>query len=109
MAQSPGDTLLKPLRLPGEANLANLLIKVLLGVLTVLTWWNLRMLFICLPDTPETEGLIGEREISLLPPGAVIVNVGRPLLAAHGCLALVPAVGFCGRRRHRSNTDMEVW
>ncbi|CAE7677178.1 serA, partial [Symbiodinium pilosum] len=35
------------------------------------------MLFICLPDTPETEGLIGEREISLLPPGAVIVNVGR--------------------------------
>ncbi|CAE6971816.1 gyaR [Symbiodinium natans] len=36
-----------------------------------------QMLFICLPDTAETEGLIGEREISLLPPGSVIVNVGR--------------------------------
>ncbi|OLQ07111.1 Glyoxylate reductase [Symbiodinium microadriaticum] len=36
-----------------------------------------QMLFICLPDTPETEGLIGEKEITLLPPGSVIVNVGR--------------------------------
>ncbi|CAJ1431794.1 unnamed protein product [Effrenium voratum] len=36
-----------------------------------------QMLFICLPDTPETAGLIGDKELSLLPPGAVIVNVGR--------------------------------
>ena len=43
---------------------------------------NPRMLFICLPDTAETEGLVGDREISLLPEGAVIVNVGRALLAA---------------------------
>jgi phosphoglycerate dehydrogenase-like enzyme len=35
------------------------------------------VLIICLPQTPETTGLIGERELALLPPGAVLVNVGR--------------------------------
>jgi len=34
-------------------------------------------LLICLPLTPETEGLIGARELALLPPGAVLVNIGR--------------------------------
>ena len=34
-------------------------------------------LIICLPHTPETEALIGEKELALLPPGAVLVNVGR--------------------------------
>jgi phosphoglycerate dehydrogenase-like enzyme len=32
---------------------------------------------ICLPHTPETTGLIGARELALLPPQAVLVNVGR--------------------------------
>jgi len=31
----------------------------------------------CLPLTPETEGLIGAAELALLPPDAVLVNVGR--------------------------------
>lgn len=30
-----------------------------------------------LPDTPETAGLMGEREFALLPDGALLVNVGR--------------------------------
>ncbi len=34
-------------------------------------------LLICLPHTPETDGLIGEKELALLPPRAVLVNVGR--------------------------------
>lgn len=34
-------------------------------------------LIICLPHTPETEGLIGEEELALLPRDAVLVNVGR--------------------------------
>lgn len=34
-------------------------------------------LLICLPLTPETEGLIGERELDLLPPSCVLVNVAR--------------------------------
>ncbi|MGD1996286.1 MAG: NAD(P)-dependent oxidoreductase [Anaerolineae bacterium] len=35
------------------------------------------VLMICLPHTPETEGLIGEEELALLPADAVLVNVGR--------------------------------
>lgn len=34
-------------------------------------------LILCLPHTPETACIIGEHELSLLPPGAVLVNVGR--------------------------------
>jgi phosphoglycerate dehydrogenase-like enzyme len=34
-------------------------------------------LVICLPHTPETDGLIGERELARLPEGAVLVNVAR--------------------------------
>jgi phosphoglycerate dehydrogenase-like enzyme len=34
-------------------------------------------LIICLPHTPETSGLIGAEELSLLPAGAILVNVGR--------------------------------
>lgn len=35
------------------------------------------VLFIALPLTHETEGLIGQRELALLPPKSVLVNVGR--------------------------------
>jgi phosphoglycerate dehydrogenase-like enzyme len=35
------------------------------------------VLFVCLPHTPETTGLVGEVELDLLPPSAVLVNVGR--------------------------------
>jgi phosphoglycerate dehydrogenase-like enzyme len=34
-------------------------------------------LLICLPHTPETDGLIGKDELNLLPAEAVLVNVGR--------------------------------
>lgn len=36
-----------------------------------------RVLMICAPLTDETKGMIGEKEIALLPPEAVIINVGR--------------------------------
>lgn len=32
---------------------------------------------ICLPHTPETDGLLGAAELALLPDGAVLVNIGR--------------------------------
>lgn len=32
------------------------------------------------PHTPDTEGLIGARELALLPPGAIVVNIGRGAL-----------------------------
>lgn len=34
-------------------------------------------LIICLPHTPETTGLIGQRELDLMPPHAILVNIGR--------------------------------
>ncbi len=34
-------------------------------------------LIVCLPLTAETDGLIGAVELALLPPGALLVNVGR--------------------------------
>lgn len=34
-------------------------------------------LIICLPMTENTEGLVGREELALLPPDAVLVNVGR--------------------------------
>jgi phosphoglycerate dehydrogenase-like enzyme len=36
-----------------------------------------KALLICLPHTPETEGLIGPEELALLPQPAVLVNIGR--------------------------------
>jgi phosphoglycerate dehydrogenase-like enzyme len=32
---------------------------------------------VCLPGGPETRGLLGEKELGLLPSDAVLVNVGR--------------------------------
>ncbi len=35
------------------------------------------VLFVCLPGTPATTGLIGQTELRMLPQGAIVVNVGR--------------------------------
>ena len=34
-------------------------------------------LFVCLPHTPETTGIIGAEELALLPAGAVLINIAR--------------------------------
>lgn len=43
-------------------------------------------LLICLPHTPETDGLIGQDELDLLPDKAVLVNVGRGSIVTEGAL-----------------------
>lgn len=35
------------------------------------------VLILSLPGTPETSGILGEKQLSLLPGGAVVINVGR--------------------------------
>lgn len=43
-------------------------------------------LIITAPLTPETKGLIGEKELAALPRGAVLVNVGRGAIVAEAAL-----------------------
>jgi phosphoglycerate dehydrogenase-like enzyme len=43
-------------------------------------------LIICLPATPATDGLIGQAELDLLPPNALLVNIGRGPIVDEGAL-----------------------
>jgi phosphoglycerate dehydrogenase-like enzyme len=45
-----------------------------------------QVLIITAPLTPETNGLIGEKELAALPHGAVLVNVGRGAIVDEGAL-----------------------
>ena len=61
------------------------------------------IVFISLPLTAETEGLIGEKEIRLLPQNAVVVNVGRgPVVDQH---ALYRAL----KDGHLHSAGLDVW
>jgi phosphoglycerate dehydrogenase-like enzyme len=53
-------------------------------------------LALTLPLTPETRGLIGARELALLPRGAFVVNVGRGGLVDETALAEAIAAGRLG-------------
>lgn len=44
------------------------------------------VLMVCLPGTPETDGMIGARELALMPPGSIVVNVGRGLVIDQAAL-----------------------
>ncbi|MEW2133808.1 2-hydroxyacid dehydrogenase [Streptomyces sp. NPDC005435] len=46
-----------------------------------------------LPETPETEGLLGARELAALPDGALVVNVGRGRTLDTGALLAETAGG----------------
>jgi phosphoglycerate dehydrogenase-like enzyme len=61
------------------------------------------VLLIALPDTPETTGLIGARELALLPRGAILVNVGRAAVVDQAALydALLT--------RHLHSAGLDVW
>jgi len=61
------------------------------------------VLFICLPHTPETDALIGREELALLPPGAVLVNVGR------GAVVDEAALYHALRDRTLYAAGLDVW
>jgi phosphoglycerate dehydrogenase-like enzyme len=61
------------------------------------------VLIICLPHTPETTGLIGAEELALLPPNAVLVNVGR------GPIVDEAALYFALRDRALHAAGLDVW
>jgi D-3-phosphoglycerate dehydrogenase len=54
------------------------------------------MLSLHLPLTPETRGLIGRRELLLLPPGAIVVNVSRGGILDEDALAELLRSGHLG-------------
>ncbi len=61
------------------------------------------VLLICLPHTPETEGLIGDAELGRLPDGAVLVNVGRAAIVDQRALFIAL------RDRRLLAAGLDVW
>ena len=61
------------------------------------------VLVIALPETAETNGLLGARELALMPAGATLVNVGRGRIVEEG--ALFDAL----RRGHLHSAGLDVW
>jgi len=55
--------------------------EALLGLLP-----NAHALILCVPHTPHTNGLIGEKELALLPPDTLLVNVARGAIVQEGAL-----------------------
>jgi phosphoglycerate dehydrogenase-like enzyme len=51
------------------------------------------VVFLITPHTPQTEGMIGARELALLPDGALLVNVARGKLVDTGALVAALATG----------------
>ena len=60
-------------------------------------------LLICLPLTPETDGMIGEREIGLLQPSSLLVNVARGAIVDEEALYRALAEGRIG------GAGIDVW
>ncbi|HEY3981706.1 MAG TPA: D-2-hydroxyacid dehydrogenase [Streptosporangiaceae bacterium] len=54
------------------------------------------VLVLCCPLTDETEGLIGARQLSLLPPGAVLVNISRGQVVDQAALTAALRDGHLG-------------
>jgi phosphoglycerate dehydrogenase-like enzyme len=59
-------------------------------------------LFVCLPSTGETDGLLGKAELARLPDGAVLVNVGRGPIVDEQAL-------FDELRSGRLAAGLDVW
>ena len=61
------------------------------------------VLLICLPLTPQTENLIGDQELALLPANSVLVNVGRARIVDQAALY----AALCDGQLHSAGLD--VW
>lgn len=61
-----------------------------------------QVIFIALPLTPETEGLMTARELELLPEGALLINIARGKIVDEAALYDV-------LRRGRIHAGLDVW
>lgn len=62
-----------------------------------------QVLLITLPHTDETHQLIGEKELSWMPPGSLLVNVGR------GPIVDETALYRALKERHLAGAGLDVW
>jgi phosphoglycerate dehydrogenase-like enzyme len=62
-----------------------------------------QVIVICLPLTAETEGLIGDAELALLPAGGILVNIGRGPIVAEEPLYCALVSG------HLHAAGLDVW
>jgi len=60
------------------------------------------VLFVTLPMTPETEGMVGVAELALLPDGAVVVNIARGAVISETALYQELKTG-------RISAGIDVW
>jgi phosphoglycerate dehydrogenase-like enzyme len=60
-------------------------------------------LLICLPHTPETDGLIDRQALALLPQGSILVNVGRGPIVNQAALYIALQNG------HLHAAGLDVW
>jgi phosphoglycerate dehydrogenase-like enzyme len=61
------------------------------------------VLIICLPHTPETDNLIGERELKLLASPSILVNIGRGAIVNQEALYMALTGGTVGA------AGLDVW
>jgi phosphoglycerate dehydrogenase-like enzyme len=62
-----------------------------------------QVLMVCLPGTPETEGMIGAEELALLPRRSIVVNVGRGAVVDQSALYAALKDG------HLHSAGVDVW
>ena len=61
------------------------------------------VLIITLPGTPDTDAMIGEGELALMPPGGILVNVARGSVVDQGALYAALKTG------HLRAAGLDVW
>jgi len=60
------------------------------------------VLFVCVPRTDDTTGLLGERELALLRPGSILVNIARGPVIDEQAL-------YVALRERRIRAGLDVW
>lgn len=58
--------------------------------------------FLCVPSTPETRGMIGRAELELMKPGAALVNIARAEVVDEEAL-------FAALKENRIGAALDVW
>jgi phosphoglycerate dehydrogenase-like enzyme len=64
---------------------------------------QVHVLLVTLPGTPQTVGIIGDTELRIMPPGGIVVNVGRGIVVDQAALYRALKEG------HLAGAGLDVW